>query len=178
MFKSIIRTAVLAAAVLSSSAVFAHRFHAGMTDVSQNARTGSVEIVHAYMAHDLEALLAHLNKGQSDLTRPEDEAALREYMAQHFYLLTADNKRIPVRWVGMNASADMVLVYQEIEKTQLGKVARIHHSVLADLLPGQRNTVNMIGDGVRRSYSFSRSVRELSVAPVVPAKAGTHTGRP
>jgi hypothetical protein len=164
MFKSIIRTAVLAAAVLSSSTVFAHRFHAGMTDVSQNARTGSVEIVHAYMAHDLEALLAHLNKGQSDLTQPEDEAALRDYMAQHFYLLTADNKRIPVRWVGMNASADMVLVYQEIEKTQLGKVARIHHTVLTDVLPDQRNTVNMVGDGPRRSFTFGGDAAEQDVS--------------
>ena len=163
MFKSIVRTAVLAAAILSSSTAFAHRFHAGMTDVSQNGRTGSVEIVHAYMAHDLEALLAQLNKGQSDLTQPEDEAALREYMARHFYLLTADNKRIPVRWVGMNASADMVLVYQEIEKTQLGKVARIHHTVLTDVLPDQRNTVNMVGDGARRSFTFSGAAAEQDV---------------
>jgi hypothetical protein len=177
MFKSILLAAVLAAAVLASGTAFAHRFHAGMTDVSQNAKTGSIEIVHAYMAHDLEALLAHLNKGQSDLTQPEDEAALREYMAQHFYLLTADNKRIPVRWVGMNASADMVLVYQEVEKAQVGSIARIHHTVLADMLPDQRNTVNIVGDGARRSFTFSASAGEQSVT-VVPAKAGTHAERP
>lgn len=175
MLKSILRTAVLAVALLSGGTASAHRFHAGMTDVSQNARTGSVEIVHAYMAHDLEALLAHLNKGQSDLTHPEDEAALREYMAQRFYLLTADNKRIPLRWVGMNASADMVLVYQEVEKTQLGTVARIHHTVLTDLLPDQRNTVNIVGDGPRRSFTFTDSAGEQSVAP---AQVGTPAGHP
>ena len=165
MFKSIIATAVIVAATLSSGTASAHRFHAGMTDVSQNARTGSVEIVHAYMAHDLEALLAHLNKGQSDLTQPEDEAALREYMAQHFYLLSADNKRIPLRWVGMNASADMVLVYQEAEKTGLATVARVHHTVLTDLLPDQRNTVNIVGDGPRRSFTFSHDAGEQPVKP-------------
>ena len=163
MIKSIISAALLAAAVLSSGTALAHRFHAGMTDVSQNAKTGSIEIVHAYMAHDLEALLAHLNKGQSDLTQPEDDAALREYMGQRFYLESADHKRIPLRWVGMNASADMVLVYQEVEKTQLDAVARVHHTVLTDLLPDQRNTVNLIGDGPRRSFTFSHDAAEQAV---------------
>lgn len=164
MFKPIIRAAVLAAALIGAGPALAHRFHAGMTDVTQNAKSGSIEIVHAYMAHDLEALLAHLNKGQSDLTQPEDEAALRNYMAQRFYLLSADNKRIPVRWVGMNASADMVLVYQEIEKTQLSAVARIHHTVLTDLLPDQRNTVNIVSAGQRRSLTFSESAGEQDIA--------------
>lgn len=164
MFKSIASAAILVAAILAGGNASAHRFHAGMTDVTQNARTGSIEIVHAYMAHDLEALLAHLNKGQSDLTQPEDEAALRDYMAQRFYLVSADNKRIPLRWVGMNASADMVLVYQEVEKTKLGAVARIHHTVLTDLLPDQRNTVNMVGEGQRRSYTFSHDAGEQDVA--------------
>ncbi|HEY1044451.1 MAG TPA: DUF6702 family protein [Telluria sp.] len=164
MFKSIISAAVLAAAALTSGSALAHRFHAGMTDVTQNARTGSVEIVHAYMAHDLEALVAQLNNGQSDLSQPEDEATLRTYMEQHFYLLSADNKRIPVRWVGMNASADMVLVYQEVEKTRLDSIARIHHSVLADVLPDQRNTVNLVGDGERRTLTFATGATEQAVS--------------
>ena len=163
MIKPFIGGIALAAALLSSGAAFGHRFHAGMTDVTQNAATGSVEVVHTYMAHDVEALLASLSKGESDLTQPEDEAALRAYMEQRFYMLTADGKRIPLRWIGMSANADTVMVFQEIEKTQVGAIARIHDTVLADVLPNQRNTVNVVGNGARRTLTFMRTAAEQDV---------------
>lgn len=164
MIKRIFTGALLAAALFAGGTAQAHRFHAGMTDVTQNASTGNVEIVHTYMAHDMEALLAHLSQGPSDLTHPDDEAALRAYMDQHFYVLGADGQRIAVRWVGMSAAADTVVVFQEIEKTQVGTLARIHHAVLADLLPDQLNTVNVVVGGKRKTLTFSRSALEQDVA--------------
>ena len=163
MIKHFITAITLAAAVAASGVAQAHRFHAGMTDVTQNTATGSIEIVHTYMAHDMEALLAKLNKEQSDLTQPEDEASLRAYMDQHFQVLDAEGKRIPTRWIGMSAAADTVVVFQEIEKTQVKAIARIHDTVLTDLLPNQRNTVNIVDGGSRRSLTFTRSNTDQNV---------------
>ena len=163
MIKQFITAITLAAAVAASGVAQAHRFHAGMTDVTQNAGTGSIEIVHTYMAHDMEALLAKLNKEQSDLTQPEDEASLRAYMDKHFYVLDAEGKRIPTRWIGMSAAADTVVVFQEIEKTPVKAIARIHDTVLTDLLPNQRNTVNIADGGSRRSLTFTRSNTDQNV---------------
>lgn len=149
---------LLLAAVLlcASAASFAHRFHAGMTDIAFNARTGSVEVVHTYMAHDIDALLAALHKRQVDLTEPADEALLRQYIEKQFYLTGSGKRRISLKWVGISVNVDSVMIYQEAENTQLAQVGQVHHEVLADFLPDQANTVNVKHDGALRTLAFDR----------------------
>src|SRR4051812_30205186 len=74
----------------------AHRFHAGIADISYNDRTGSTEVVHTYMAHDVEALLANLYGRQFDLSDADDQAALRKYVEKLFWLADKDGRRIPL----------------------------------------------------------------------------------
>ena len=150
-----------AALVCISAAAHAHRYHAGITDMSFNARTGSIEVVHTYMLHDVEALLSNLYQRQFDLQDPEDEAILRKYLEQRFYLLAPDQTRLPLRWVGFTVNTQSVIIYQEAEGTPFDKIAAIHDDVLIDFLPDQVNTVNIAPDGVLRSLTFQRdSVRQ------------------
>ena len=150
-----------AALVCISAAAHAHRYHAGITDMSFNARTGSIEVVHTYMLHDVEALLSNLYQRQFDLQDPEDEAILRKYLEQRFYLLAPDQTRLPLRWVGVTVNTQSVIIYQEAEGTPFDKIAAIHDDVLIDFLPDQVNTVNIAPDGVLRSLTFQRdSVRQ------------------
>jgi hypothetical protein len=65
---------------LAPGPLLAHNFHAGITDISYNERTGSLELVHTYMTHDVEALLTNLYQRQFDLSDPEDQAVFREYV--------------------------------------------------------------------------------------------------
>jgi hypothetical protein len=149
--------AVLAALLaFSCMAAQAHRFHFGITDVSFNAKTGSTEIVHTYMAHDVEALLANLYQRQFDLTQPEDEAVLRKYVEKRFWVQAADKTRLPLRWVGMTADAQRVMIYQEIENTPLSKTALVHDEVLVDFLPEQSNTLNFSENGIIRTMTFDQ----------------------
>ena len=152
---------VAAALVCISAAAQAHRYHAGITDMSFNARTGSTEIVHTYMLHDVEALLANLYQRQFDLQDPEDEAILRKYVEQRFYLLAPDKSRLPLRWVGLTVDTQSVIIYQEVEGASFDKIGAIHDEVLIDFLPDQVNTVNIAPGGVVRSLTFQRdSVRQ------------------
>ena len=149
--------ALLAAALACCCmAAQAHLFHLGITDVSFNPKTGSTEVVHTYMAHDLEALLANLYQRQFDLTQPEDEALLRKYVEKQFWVQAGDKSRLPVRWVGMSANADSVVIYQEIENTPLAKVALIHDEVLIDFLAEQSNTLNVNDNGIIKTLTFDR----------------------
>jgi hypothetical protein len=152
----------MAAALLctASAGALAHRFQMGIAEVTENASTGSVEVVHTYMAHDIDALVALIAKRQVDLSQPADEALLRTYVDQHFYLLGPDGQRLPLKWVGMQASVDSIVIFQELEKTPLTQVARIHNGVLADFLPRQSNTVNVTVDGALRSLFFDAKVTE------------------
>jgi hypothetical protein len=159
----IARLALAALLCCASAASQAHRFHAGMTEISFNQNSGSVEVVHTYMAHDIEALLAKLAGRQVDLTRPEDEALLRNYLEQRFYLLAADGARLPLKWVGMTANVDSVVLYRELEGTPLARVARVHDEVLVDVLPRQANTVNVRADGAIGSLTFDAKTVERRI---------------
>ncbi|MGZ8292449.1 MAG: DUF6702 family protein [Telluria sp.] len=145
-----------AALVCISMAAQAHRYHAGIADISFNARSGSTEIVHTYMTHDIESLLANLYQRQFDLQDPDDEAILRKYIEQQFYLLAKDKSRLPLRWVGMSVDTQNVTIYQEAEGTPMASIVTIHDGVLADFLPDQVNTVNVNEGGAIRSLTFGR----------------------
>jgi hypothetical protein len=136
----------LCAALLSGSAAplpaFAHNYHMGITDISYNANTGSTEIVHTYTAHDVEALLANLYQRQFDLGQPEDQAVLRRYIEQQF-AISVGGKRLPLQWVGAQADAANITIYQELPQTALPPGAVLRHMVLSDFIPGQLNTVNI-----------------------------------
>lgn len=155
-----IKALAAAALLCASTLVSAHRFHAGIADISFNARTGSTEIVHTYMAHDIEALLANLYGRQFDLTDPEDQEVLRKYVEPRFSLQGQDNSRLKVRWVGVTIDPTNVTIYQEIEQTPVWKVGAVHNKVLVDFLPDQVNTVNLNDGNAVRTLSFDRNNAE------------------
>lgn len=153
--------ALLCAAVCASA--FAHRFHAGITDINYNERTGSTEVVHTYMAHDVEALLSELYQRQFDLSDPDDQAVLRKYVDKQFWLADKDGRRLPLDWVGVTVDTDSVVVFQEAVRTPAGKVETIHDGMLSDFLPDQQNTVNLTANGSLRTFGFSSNRTELTV---------------
>jgi hypothetical protein len=148
------------ALALFSSTASAHRFHVGITDIAFNARTGNTEIVHTYMAHDVEALLANLYGRQFDLADPEDQDVLRKYVEGRFWIAGQDQARLNLRWVGVAADAERVQVFQEIEQTPLWKAGAIHDNVLVDFLPEQVNTVNLNEGNAVRTLTFDRNKLE------------------
>ncbi|MES2900538.1 MAG: DUF6702 family protein [Pseudomonadota bacterium] len=155
------RRAVLAALlVCASGAALAHRFNLGLTELSFNAASGNVEVVHTYMSHDLDAMLAALHKRQVDLAQPADEALLRDYIQARFQLLGADRKVLPLKWIGVSLSTESVVIYQELEASTLAAVAQVRNQVLVEFLPRQINTVNIRQDGQIRTLSFDRKNAE------------------
>jgi hypothetical protein len=141
----------------------AHRFHAGITDISYNERTGSTEVVHTYMAHDVEALLTALYQRQFDLSDPADQAVLRKYVEKQFWLADGGGRRLPLAWVGVTVDTDSVVVFQEAVRTPAASVETIHDAVLSDFLPDQQNTVNLTANGSLRTFGFTSSRNELTV---------------
>ena len=143
-----------------STAASAHRFHFGMTDITFNERTKSTEIVHTYTSHDIDALLLNLYQRQFDLSDPEDQAVLRQYIERQFWIAAPDKQRLPAKWIGMTADANNVVIYQEVENTPLSRAATIRQGVLIDFLPEQVNTVNINESGAVHSLTFTRKTLE------------------
>jgi CHAT domain-containing protein len=153
-------TAALACCCMAAGA---HQFHFGITDVSFNAKTGSTEIVHTYMSDDIDALLSNLYQRQFDLTQPEDEAILRKYIEKQFWMLAADKKRLPLRWVGLRAGAENVVIYQEIENTPLSTTVAIHDEVLTDFIAEQSNTLTVHDTDMMTTLTFDRKKTDQRV---------------
>jgi len=153
--------AMLALALCCAAApAFAHRFHIGLTELAFNAKTGSVEVVHTYMAHDIEPLLTALAGRNLDLGSPEAETLLRQYVEARFYLLDSSKARLPLKWVGVSVNVESVVIYQELPASTLAHIERVHDEVLTDLLPRQANTVNVHLDGQLKSLEFDAKTVE------------------
>jgi hypothetical protein len=158
-----LRKVLVLMAAASALTANAHNFHAGITDISYNARTGSTELVHTYMAHDVEGLLTNLYQRQFDLSQPDDQDVLRKYVERQFWLAGADKRKLPLRWVGMTVDAQSVVIYQEAEQAPLSKTAVVHDEVMTDFLPDQINTVNVSEGGKVRTLSFDSKISEQPV---------------
>lgn len=158
-------TQCVGAVVLAGACALApaHNFHAAITDISYNERTGSTELVHTYMAHDVEALLTNLYQRQFDLSDPDDQAVFRKYVEKRFWLADKDKRRLPLNWVGMTADAQSVVIFQEVLQTPAAKVEFIHDEVMTDFMPDQLNTVNLTVAGSVRTFGFSSSHAEFPV---------------
>jgi hypothetical protein len=141
----------------------AHRFHAGIADISFNEHTGNTEIVHTYMAHDFEALLLNVYQREFDMTDADDQAVVRTYVEKLFWLLDKDGRRIALNWVGVTVDIDSLTVYQEAPRTAPEKIAAIHNGVLIDFLPDQVNTINLTAGGKLRTFSFNAGRIDIQV---------------
>jgi hypothetical protein len=146
-------------ALLASGEASAHRFHASLTDISFNERTGNLEIVTSLMAHDIEALLAMTGSPNVDLSQPDGEALTRRYIEERFQLLGKDGQPLPLHWVGMRVNADSLVIYRELVKADMQALGRIRNRILVDMLPNQENTVNFKG----ATYAFDREKVEASI---------------
>ena len=139
----------------------AHRFHAGITEISFNAQTGNTEVVHTLMAHDVEALLANLYQRQFDLSQPEDEAVLRKYVEKQFVLKGADGRALALEWVGVSIDTENLVIYQQLGGKPMTAIARVRDAVLLDFIGDQSNTLNLNENGRIRSLQFDAKTAEL-----------------
>ncbi|MDC8758961.1 DUF6702 family protein [Janthinobacterium fluminis] len=157
MRRHALRRALAAALLCWGASAAAHNYHMGMADVSFNAASGSTEIVHTYTAHDVEALLANLYQRRFDLSDAEDALLLRRYVEQRFAIVAPHGARLAPRWIGLQLDADNIVVFQELERSQLAPGTLIDNQVLTDFLAAQKNTVNVRGGGAVQSFFFDKS---------------------
>jgi Domain of unknown function (DUF6702) len=143
-------TALLAGGVPNYA--FAHRAHAGLTELNWNEHTQSVEITHRLYAHDLEPrLFERVLSGWE-----ETEAgvkALGEYCAAMFSI-TVDGKALPLRYVGAEPDGEFIYVYYTAKKPKNGSTLSVYDAILTDVFDDQVNLVNLTLNGDTQSQYF------------------------
>lgn len=156
---TLVKTSLLIVLVAVSALAHAHRFHAGITDISMNPNSGNTEIVHTFMAHDVEAILENLYQRQFDLSDPDDILVFKKYFEKQFAMTDAAGI-LPLKWVGLKVDPNSVIIFQELEQRALPEQVSIRQAVLTDFLIDQVNTVNITKNGVTQTHTFTRNQRE------------------
>ena len=134
----------------------AHEFHVSICDISVNAKTRNIEIVHAYTMHDIDAAFRVMHGRSIDFSQPADEGLLRTYFDKFFIIENSGKSRLPISWVGISNEGETLTVYQEFPRSLMRAGASMQNSVLMDIFPSHSSTVNIRLDGKIRTLRYTR----------------------
>lgn len=129
----------------------AHKFHASLTQIEVNSTAKTVEVAIRVFADDLEEALTRRSGHRVRLETASDfdELALA-YVASTLKLVAPDGEPLTLRWIGKEASVDVVWLYVEAPMSSNLDGSVLENTLFFDLFEDQVNTVNL-KDGKRRA---------------------------
>lgn len=145
MVRAVFRLVVLAVALCAAaSSAYAHRLHAGLTDISINEVTGELEVVHRLFTHDLYPAIGFNAIDDTELyeTR-EGLLRLGAYAAARFSMRIEGEGPMPLRFVGAEPDGEFTFFYFVGEAPEPGSSVIIDNRLLVDFLPSQSNLTNV-----------------------------------
>lgn len=139
-----------------ASTALAHTFFSGLTELSINANSKKIEIIHQFTAHDVENLVAKQQKINFSPEHPKYEELIKQYFEQHF-ILRRNKNLIKLNWVGLEVRLGKIYTYQESSSGQYLSGLIITNNLLINTYPKQINTVNYQNQMMKGSLMFSQS---------------------
>jgi hypothetical protein len=133
----------------------AHTFHTSLMRLDYNAKEQNVEISVQVFAHDLEIILSKRAGKHIRLDKSPDAASLTlAYLQDTFVIKNRDGQTKTLAWVGMEATADAVMLYVEAKMPEGVGGAQVRDGIFFDLQEDQINLVNARYDGKRTDLVF------------------------
>lgn len=140
--KVFLRILALMSLGMAATQVAAHTFFVGNTEILANEHTKSIEVIHRFTSHDLEALLSDRHQLRIDADSDEYRQLIAGYIAKNFSLTDKTGNKLNLELVGIEPGVNDTHIYQEvIGKTSLEGMT-IYHRLLTDYFPNQKNRVN------------------------------------
>jgi len=136
---------------LSGTPAFAHRAHAGLTEIVPSKINQEIEITHRLYAHDLEPRLFYKVMSGWEET-PDGIARVGAYCKAKFSI-TINGKRLSLRYVGAEPDGEFIYVYFTAPRPQGGDKMMVNDELLQDAFDDQVNLVNLtLGDQTQSQY--------------------------
>ena len=102
----------LSGAAILAAPSFAHRVHAGVTEISVNPRTGEMEIIHRVFAHDLVMALGYDDMDAEDFfASPEGQNEIRAYVSEAFRMADGTGMMYAPQYVGAEVDGEFGWIY-------------------------------------------------------------------
>jgi hypothetical protein len=152
MGRGVLRLLVLAVALCAAaSSAYAHRLHAGLTDITINETTGELEVVHRLFTHDLYPAIDFNAIDDSELYETRQGLLrLGAYAAARFSMRIEGEGPMPLRFVGAEPDGEFTFFYFVGEAPEPGSSVIIDNRLLVDFLPSQSNLTNVrLGEDVQ-----------------------------
>lgn len=142
------------------SAARAHQLKEGFTRVLFNRRTGFIEVMHRFYAHDAEhAVRVLMDDPKAELhVSPEAQKRFGAYVASRFVIRDAEGEKIELGYIGQEIDGAFIWVYQEAPLRALTELT-VENTVLHDLWEDQANLVNVEKNGEVVSAVFKSPTR-------------------
>lgn len=138
------------------SQCLAHKYFFGLTDLSVNPKTQSLEIIHQFTAHDVENAIAELTQERFSPEHINYELYIQQYFEKNFTISRLD-KKIALHWVGLEIVNGNMYVYQEAPFKNFLSGIVVKNELLVDTYTKQVNTVNYQDNKVQGSLTFTNS---------------------
>ncbi len=145
-----------------ASAALAHTFFFGLTELSVNAHSQKIEIIHQFTAHDVENLISEQQQISFSPEHPKYEQLIQYYFEQHF-VLKRDKSVIKLNWIGLEVSLGKIYIYQESNNKNFLAGLVVKNGLLVDTYPKQVNTVNYQDAVTKGSLTFSQAQQSVKI---------------
>lgn len=146
--------ALVLSLLLAVAPASAHTFFVGNTEILANEHTKSVEIIHRFTSHDLEALLSDRNQVHIYADSEEYLKLVEQYVRSNFSLTDKKGQLLTIEFVGIEPGINDTYIYQEISGMTVLEGIRINHTLLTDYFPNQKNRVNFESKKLKGSLLF------------------------
>ncbi|WP_445364137.1 DUF6702 family protein [Microbulbifer sp. ANSA003] len=129
----------------------AHRYHFGLTDLSVNERTQTLEVSHRFFVADIEKALSisaskELNEAQKQM---------ESYVNSRFQISQENGELLKLNWVGVESDVHDIWIYQEIPLVDISsKKLSVKQSMLMEIEQDQVNTINVNRGKKTQSYTL------------------------
>ena len=138
-------------------AAAAHKYYASLARAEYNEETKAVEVAQRVFADDFELALTRRSGRRIRLDQSEEAGALAlAYLRETFEVSGRDGRRAELRWVGMEAQADVAWLYFEAPLPGGLSGAALRDRVLLELFGAQVNVVSVRHGGRQLDLVFRR----------------------
>lgn len=134
-----------------ASSAYAHRAHAGLTEIQFNPRTEEWEVIHRLFSHDLNDALDFEAYDDSPLYETaEGLAMIQAYTDPLFALYAYEDgamgRTLELGYIGAERDGEFTYIYYTLERFDPRQGVIVDNGLLVDFLPDQANLTNLYYD--------------------------------
>ena len=148
-----------------ASNTLAHTYFFGLTDLSINAQSKKIEIIHQFTSHDVENLIAEKHQVNFSPEHPKYEQLIQSHFEQNF-VLQREKKTIKLNWIGLEIQRGKIYIYQESNSENFLTGLVVINGLLVDTYPKQVNTVNYQDAAIKGSLTFSQTQQSIKIESI------------